>query len=49
MLTDIKLSKAHLPKIVQSGAFLDKKIGNVMGSLDKKAPTDLIVSLAKDV
>ena len=49
MSTDIKLSKAHLPKIVQSGAFLDKTLGNVMGSLDKKAPTNLTVSLAKDV
>ena len=45
MLTDIKLSKAQLSKIIQLGGFL----GNMMGNLSKKAVTDLVVPLAKDV
>ena len=45
MLIDIKLGKAQLFKIIQSGGFL----GNMMSSLGKKALTDLTVTLAKFV
>ena len=49
ILTDIKISKAQLSKIIQSGGFLGNKVGNVIGSLDKKAVIDLAVPLGKDV
>ena len=49
MLTDIKLSKAHLSKIIQSVGFLGKKFSNMMVNSGKKALLDLPVHLAKDV
>ena len=45
MSTDIKLSKAHLAKIIQSSGFH----GNMMGNLSKKALLHLSTSLAKYV
>ena len=36
MLTHIKLSKAQLSKIIQSGGLLAKTLGNVTGTLGKK-------------
>ena len=36
MSTNIKLSKAQLSKIVQSEVLQNKKLGNLMSSLDKK-------------
>ena len=39
MSTDIKLSKAQIFKMIQSGRFLRKKLGN----LDKKVKTDLAI------
>ena len=45
MLTAIKLSKAQLSKLIQSGGFLC----NMMGNLGKKTLTDLAVPLAIDV
>ena len=33
MLTDIKISKEELSKIIQLGRSLDKTIGNMMGEL----------------
>ena len=47
MSTDIKLSKAQLSKIIQSGGFLGKTLGIMMGNLGKKALIDLAVPLAK--
>ena len=44
MSTDIKLSKAHLSKIIQSGGFPGDLLGKFVGSLMKVA-----VSLAKNV
>ena len=44
MLTDIKLWKSLLVKIIQSGAFFGKALGN----LGKEVLLDLTVSLAKD-
>ena len=44
LTTDIRLSKAQIPKIIQSGGFLGKKLGK----LGKKMLLDLAVSLAKD-
>ena len=32
----VKLSKTHLTKIIQSGGFLGKTLGNMMGNLAKK-------------
>ena len=43
MLTDIKLSKAQLSKIIQSGEFFVTTLGNVIGNLGKKAQMDLAV------
>ena len=43
--TDIILSKAQCSKIIQSGKFLNKRLGK----LGKKALLDLAVPLAKDV
>ena len=45
---DIKLSKAQLSKIIQSGHF-GKTIDNIMSNLGKKALLDLAAPLAKDV
>ena len=44
MPTDIKLSKAQISKIIQSGEFL----GSWFGNLGKKAPTNVAISLARD-
>ena len=45
MATDIRRSKSHLPKTIQSGGFLFKTLGN----LSKKVLLDLAVPLAKVV
>ena len=45
MSADIKISQAQLAKIVQSGGFLSKTLGN----LGKSVLLDLAVPLAKDV
>ena len=45
MSTNIKLSKARLPKIVQSGRFF----GNMIGKLGKEALMKFVVPLARDV
>ena len=45
LLTDIKLSKAQISKIIQSDRFL----GKTLGKLGKKVLFDLAVPLAKDV
>ena len=45
MLTDIKLSKAQLSKIIQSGGFLGKTLDN----LGTKALLDLAFPLAKEL
>ena len=37
MLTDKKRNKAQLSKIIQSGGFLGKTLGNMMSYSDKKA------------
>ena len=42
--TDIKLSKAQIKKIIQSGGFLGKLLGKLAGSLMKVA-----MSLAKNL
>ena len=49
MLTDIKLSKDQLPKIIQLDKFLGKKLGNIMGNLGKKALIDFVALSAEDV
>ena len=43
-MTDIKLSKAQLSKIIQLGGFQAKTLGNVIGNLDEK----VLIDLAKD-
>ena len=45
MSADIKISQVQLAKIVQSGGFLSKTLGN----LGKSVLLDLAVPLAKDV
>ena len=45
MSTDIRLRKAQISKIIQSGEFL----GKTLGKLGKKVLLDLAVCLAKDV
>ena len=45
MLTNIKLSKAQFPKIIQSGG----NLGRTLGNLGKKALLELAVPFAKDV
>ena len=45
MSTDIKLCKAQLAKIIQSGEFIGKTLGN----LGKKALLDFAVPLAENV
>ena len=49
MSTNVKLSKIQLCKTIQSGGFLGKTLGNMMGNLSKKVLLDLAVPLAKDV
>ena len=44
MLTDIKLSKAHISKIKQSGGFLGSLLSKLAGSLMKVA-----IPLAKNI
>ena len=44
MSLDIKLSKAQLPKMIQSG----RSFCNILGNLDKKVITDLGIPLARD-
>ena len=44
MSTDIKPSKAEIPKMIQSDGFLC----NMLGNLDKKVITDLVNILARD-
>ena len=44
MLTDLKLSKAQIPKIIQSGGFLGSLLSKLAGSLMKKA-----IPLAKNI
>ena len=45
MSTDIRLRKAQISKMIQSGGFL----GKTLGKLGKKVLLDLAVCLAKDV
>ena len=45
MPTNVKLSKAQLSKIIQSGRFL----GNMIDNLGKKALKGLAAPLAKDI
>ena len=47
MLTEIKLSKSQLVKIIQTGGYLGKTLRNVIDNLGKKALIDLAVPLAK--
>ena len=49
MSKDIKLDKAQLSKIIQSGGFLGKTLGNMIGNLGTYAVTDIAVPLTKDV
>ena len=49
MSTNIKLSKDQLSKIIKSGGFLGKTIGNMLGNLDRKALLHLAAPLAKYV
>ena len=42
--TDTKLSKAQISKIIQS----DGSFGSWLGNLGKKAPTNIVISLARD-
>ena len=44
MLTDIKLSKVELSKIIQSGG----SFGSWLGNLGKKAPANVAFALARD-
>ena len=44
MSTDIKLSKAQVSKIIQSG----RSFGSQLGTLRKKALTNIAISLARD-
>ena len=44
MSTDIKLSKAQISKIIQSGG----SFGSWLGNLEKKALTNVAILLAKD-
>ena len=48
MSADIKLNKAQFSKIIQSGGFPGKTLGNMMGNLGKKSLMDVAISLAKD-
>ena len=44
MSTDIKLSKAQISKITQSGGYF----GSWLGDLRKTSPTIIAISLARD-
>ena len=44
MSTDTKLSKAQISKIIQSGG----SFGSWLGKLGKKAPTNIVIALARD-
>ena len=44
MSTDIKLSKSHMSKIIQSGGFPC----NTLGNSGKKVIKDLVIPLARD-
>ena len=47
MQTDVRRSKIQLSKIIKSGGFLGKTLGNMIGNLSKKALLGLAVK--KDV
>ena len=49
MSIDIKLSKAQVSKIIQSGGSLGSVLSNMMGNIDKKVLLDLAIPLTKDV
>ena len=49
MSTDIKLRKAHLSKMIQSGGYLGKTLGNMISKLAKEEPLDRDVHLVKGV
>ena len=49
MLTDIKVSKAQLFKIIQSGWFLAKTLRNMIGIYAKKTLLDFADPLPKNV
>ena len=49
MSTDIKLKKAQLSKITQSGGFICKTWSNMMSNLGKKTLIYLAIPLTKDV
>ena len=44
MSTDINLSKNQISKIIKSGGFF----GSCLGSLEKKALTNIVITLARD-
>ena len=44
MSTDIKLTKAQISKIIQSGG----SIGSWLGNLDKKALTNVVIPFARN-
>ena len=48
MSTDIKLSKAKISKIIQSGGFLGSWLGKTIIGLGKKVVTDLAIPFARD-
>ena len=48
MSTDIKLSKARISKIIQSGGFLGSWLGKTISELGKKVVTDLAIPFARD-
>ena len=48
MSTDIKLSKAKISKIIQSGGFLGSWLGKTISELGKKVVTDLAIPFARD-
>ena len=48
MSTDIKLSKAKISKIIQSGGFLGSWLGKTIIELGKKVVTDLAIPFARD-
>ena len=49
MQTDVRRSKIQLSKIIKSGGFLGKTLGNMIGNLSKKALLGLAVALKKGV
>ena len=48
MSPDIKLSKSQLAKIIQSGGFPGKTLGNIKSNLSTKALLDIAFPLVKD-